>query len=135
NRPAPKDGTSVTVADVEPLLREIVKELPPNMKFEAIPNAKELTLEVVRPIVDEFLRSLPVPKDGVSVTVADVEPLLRGMVETLPAPKDGTSVTIDEVLEVLEPRIEASIAKAVLDVERRAQGVLERAVERIPKPK
>jgi len=129
DRPAPKDGTSVTLADVEPMLRQMVDALPP-----AEPG-KSVTLEDVRPIIDEFLRSLPVPKDGTSVTLADVEPMLRGMVAALPVPKDGTSVTIDEVLEVLEPRVEAAIAKAVLDVERRAQGVLERAVERMPKPK
>lgn len=48
---------------------------------------------------------------------------------------DGKSVTVDEVLGALEPRAEAAIAKAVLDVERRAQGVLERAIERLPVPK
>ena len=47
---------------------------------------------------------------------------------------DGRSVTAEEVAAALDPRIEAAIARAVLDVERRAQGVLERAVERMPKP-
>lgn len=128
-RPEPKDGASVTLADVEPMLRQMVDAIPP-----AEPG-KSVTLEEVRPIIDEFLHSLPLPKDGTSVAMADVEPVLRQMVAALPAPQDGKSVTIDEVLEVLEPRIEAAIAKAVLDVERRAQGVLERAVERMPKPK
>ena len=47
---------------------------------------------------------------------------------------DGHSVTVEEVTAALDSRIEAAIARAVLDVERRAQGVLERAVERMPKP-
>jgi integrin beta 3 len=47
---------------------------------------------------------------------------------------DGRSVTAEEVAAAIEPRIDAAIARAVLDVERRAQGVLERAVERMPRP-
>ena len=85
------------------------------------------------------LESRPAPQDGKSVTVDDVRPMVEALlderVKALPPPKDGTSVTIDEVLEALEPRVEAAIAKVMLDVERRAQGVLERAVERMPKPK
>lgn len=53
--------------------------------------------------------------------------------------QDGKSVTVDEVLAALLPRlqahVDAEVAKAVLDVERRAQGVLERAVAAIPKAK
>jgi integrin beta 3 len=47
--------------------------------------------------------------------------------------KDGASV--DEVLKAIEPRLNESLAQWALDFERRAQGVLERAVDRIPTPK
>lgn len=43
---------------------------------------------------------------------------------------DGRSVTVDDV----RPILDAEIAKACLDLERRAQGVLERAVARIETP-
>jgi hypothetical protein len=60
-------------------------------------------------------------------------------VAALPAPAPGKSVTVDEVLTALLPRlsdrIDADVAKALLDIERRAQGVLERAVAAFPKPR
>lgn len=44
--------------------------------------------------------------------------------------KDGDSVSVEDV----ERMVQARVAEWALDFERRAQGVLERAVERIPKP-
>lgn len=44
---------------------------------------------------------------------------------------DGTSVTVDQVM----PLLEASVAKWMLDWERRAQETLAKAIERIPVPK
>lgn len=44
---------------------------------------------------------------------------------------DGKSVTVEEVLSAIEP----SIAKWALDFERRAQDVLQRAVDQFPRPK
>lgn len=52
-----------------------------------------------------------------------------------PAGADGKSVTIDEVMAAVAPMFEARAAAWELDFERRAQGVLERAVDRLPKPK
>lgn len=97
----------------------------------------------IAPFADRLavIEARPAPQDGKSVALEDVRPLVAELVEdrmrTLPPPKDGEpgkSVTVGEVVEALEPRIEAAIARAVLDVERRAQGVLERAVERMPRP-
>lgn len=63
--------------------------------------------------------------------VAELPPAEKG--------EDGKSVTVEEVvaklLPALEDRFEAIVGKHVLDVERRAQGVLERAVAAIPKPR
>lgn len=44
---------------------------------------------------------------------------------------DGKSVTLDD----LRPMFETEMARALLDFERRAGDVLQRAIERIPKPK
>lgn len=49
--------------------------------------------------------------------------------------KDGESVTVEQVLEAVSPVMEAKMAMWALDFERRAQGVLERAIDRMPKPK
>jgi hypothetical protein len=47
--------------------------------------------------------------------------------------QDGAGV--EDVIKALEPRMNEAMAQWALDFERRAQGVLERAVDRIPVPK
>lgn len=196
--PRPQDGRSVTLADVEPLLRSMVDALPPAKDGK---DGKSVTVEDVRPLIEEAVsiavsvqvESLPPPKDGKSVELDEVLPLVAeavakhfeanpvrdgldadpaevarqvaeavaaipapkdgvdgpsvdevremvaAAVAAIPVPQDGKSVTVDEVVDALMPRIEdrieASVAKAALDFERRAQGVLERAIAAIPKPK
>ena len=90
--------------------------------------------------------------DGKSVTLEDVAPMIAEAVAkavaTIPTPTngidgkdgadgrdgrdgaDGTSVSVEDV----ERMVEGKVAGWALDFERRAQGVLERAVDRIPKP-
>ena len=62
-------------------------------------------------MVDEFLKSIPMPKDGE-----------RG--------QDGTSVSIEQVKEL----IENITTKWQLEFERRAYDILEKAVDKFPKP-
>lgn len=92
-------------------------------------------------------------KDGASVTADDVLPTLKQEVkrlfDALPVPKDGhdgkdgepgrdgadgKSVTVEEVQELLVTVNEATFAKWALEFERRAVDMMERAVERLPKP-
>lgn len=127
--PTPKDGTSVTKADVEPMLREMVDALPKPRDPDPV-DVGAVAVEAAKHLLDsEGLKALC---DLVATEAVAALP---------PAPKgeDGKSVTVDEVVAALLPRIEerfeAVVAKHVLDVERRAQGVLERAVAAIPKPK
>lgn len=47
----------------------------------------------------------------------------------------GWSVSADEVIASMSGVIDATIAKSLLDLERRAQGVLERAIDKMPLPK
>ena len=90
--------------------------------------------------------------DGKSVTLDDVAPMIAEAVAkavaAIPAPangkdgkdgsdglpgkdgQDGASVSVEDV----ERMVEGKVAGWALDFERRAQGVLERAVDRIPKP-
>lgn len=93
-QPAPKDGTSVTLDDVAPLITSAVERA-----VGALPqpqDGKSVTLDDVRPLVAEAVAEIPAPKDGASVTVAEVEPLIDSAVEraiaALPAPKDGVGV-------------------------------------------
>lgn len=76
-------------------------------------------------------------KDGSSVAVDDVLPtLLAAIPDPIPGKdgepgKDGTSVTIEDVKGLLE----SYISTWALDFERRAQDILQRAIERIPAPR
>lgn len=72
-------------------------------------------------------------KDGASLD--DIRELVTEAVKAIPTPKDGESVTVDQVMDALAPAVEAKMASWALDFERRAQGVMERAIERMPKPK
>lgn len=72
-------------------------------------------------------------KDG--ATAEEIREIVAEAVKAIPVPKDGESVTVDQVLETLAPAMEAKMASWALDFERRAHGVLERAVDRMPKPK
>ena len=84
------------------------------------------------------LESRPPPQDGKSVTVEEFRGLLTEIVDdrikTMPAPKDGEpgkSVTLEEVRTCLD----AELATWALGFERRAQDVLQRAIDRMPPPK
>lgn len=81
--PAPRDGTSVTLDDVLPLI------------------AGE---------VERAVGALPAPRDGTSVTIDDVRPLLDAAIEALPAPKDGTSITLDDVAPLIAGEVERAVA-------------------------
>lgn len=90
-----------------PLLERIA-QLEARQMPEAIKgdDGESVDMAAVTAQVAEYLATIPKPEDGKSVTVADLEPVLRGMSDSW-----------------------------ALDFERRAQGVLERAAGRIPKPK
>jgi hypothetical protein len=72
------------------------------------------------------------------VSSEEVRDLVEGRIKSLDFPEpqkgekgdDGKSVNLDDV----RPMLEAEVAKWALDFERRASGVLERAVDKLPKP-
>ncbi len=91
--PEPKageDGKSMTIEQIQPLIDQAVKALPPAAA------GKSVTLEEVRPLIAEAVAALPPALPGKSVTVAELEPVVRAEVEravkALPAPKDGAGV-------------------------------------------
>lgn len=86
-----KDGQSVTIEDVRPLLKEMVDEMPKPQ------DGKSVTVEDIEPIIAEAVNKavseIPPAKDGKSVTVEDVLPLITEEISKkiaeIPAPKDG----------------------------------------------
>lgn len=78
--PAPKDGSSVTLDDVRPIIDKAV----------------ELICEDAEKAISEAVSAIPAPKDGsngTSVTVEDVRPIIEAEIERavkqIPTPKDG----------------------------------------------
>lgn len=136
--PVPRDGESIKPEDVRPMLTDMVKAEVD--KIERPKDGESVPIEAVQRMVDEAVGRIDKPKDGKDgATAEEVRELVRAAVADIPPAKDGKSVDADELADALMPRladrIQSAIDKAVLDVERRAQGVLERAVANIPKPK
>lgn len=146
--PQPKDGASVSLADIEPMIRSAIGEA-----VAALPkpeDGRSVTLADVEPLITkEVARAvgeLPAPKDGASVTIADVEPVIAAAVDAavaaMPKPENGKSVTLADV----EPFLLAEIGKAVAalpppelgksvtvaDVEPIILSAVERAVAALP---
>ncbi len=94
--PVPKDGTSVTLDDVRPIIEEAVKMLPP------APAGQDVDMDEVNALVTRTLEEWPKPKDGESVTIEQVQPLIAKEVETavkaIPVPKDGAGLA-DAVID------------------------------------
>jgi hypothetical protein len=78
-------------------------------------NGKSITIDDVRPVIDDFLKSIPLPQNG-----RDGE---RGL--------DGKSVTVEDVL----PHFQQAFDKWALDFERRAQDIHTRLLSTFDKPK
>lgn len=111
NLPVPKDGQSVTVEDVAPLISVVVAE---SFKRIRLPeDGKSVTIDELVPVVDETVAravaAIPVPKDGTSVTIDDVLPIIDAAVKAIPIPKDGTSVTPDQVIPALSAQLDLAI--------------------------
>lgn len=116
--PAPEKGEpgeSVTIDDVRPIVEELVAAIPPAKDGIDGQDGKSVTLEDIQPIIDEAVKSIPVPKDGKD-----------GVDGT-----DGIAPTADEVAKSME----GLFSKWALEFERKADLVLEKSVDRLPKPK
>jgi hypothetical protein len=88
--PVPQDGKSVTVEELEPVVKAAV-----DAAVEAIelPEPEKVDLEQLKAIVQGVVRELPVPQDGKSVTLEELQPVVLEAVQKavgdLPPPKDG----------------------------------------------
>lgn len=122
-------------------LDEVVKDIADTVKEsvgEAIASVKARYDARIKEL-EEKIDAIPKPEkgeDGTSVTIEDVKPLIEEAVAAIeiPAPtdgKDGVAPTADEVAKAME----GIFSKWALDFERKADGVLSKAIEAIPKPK
>lgn len=115
-----KDGESVTLEDVSPLIAdEVAKAVA---QIPAPRDGESVDLDQVKGLVAEAVAALPAPQDGKSVTVDDVAPLLADQVAkavaALPVPKDGESVPVDQVQRM----IDEAVTKAVSAMDRPKDG-------------
>ncbi len=128
--PAPADGQSVTIDDVAPMIRDevakAVAEVPPAKDGESV------TVDDVRPVLAELVSKavadLPKPQPGKDADMDALRGYLDGLVKSLELPK-GPSV--DEVAATFERRF----SDLTLSWERQARDILEKAADRMPKPK
>lgn len=128
--PAPADGQSVTIDDVAPMIRDevakAVAEVPPAKDGESV------TVDDVRPVLAELVSKavadLPKPQPGKDADMDALRSHLDGLVKSLELPK-GPSV--DEVAATFERRF----SDLTLSWERQARDTLEKAADRMPKPK
>jgi len=113
--PVPKDGKSVTVDDVTPVLQELVSsavaEIPvpkDGKDFDPV-----MLKQAVEEAVSEAVAAIPVPQDGKGVTVDDIQPMIQELVKKavadLPAPKDGK----DFDPATLKQAVELAVREAV----------------------
>ena len=119
------DGKSVSIEDLEPVVERLVVE---RVKAE-----KAVLFDHVAETVSAEFAKIPVPKDG--EPGRDGEKGAAGdRGEKGDAGRDGAdgkSVTVDDVT----PMVEAVVARHLLDFERRAYDLIQRAVDKIPAPK
>lgn len=98
----------------EYLVKSIVDVIPKSENGKDGVDGKSITIDDVKPMVDEFLKSIPIPQNG--------KDGIDG--------KDGQSVTIEQVKEL----VENVTTKWQLEFERRAYDIIEKAVDKFPKP-
>lgn len=128
--PAPKDGKSVTVDDVKPLLSDLVKEaveaLPaPKDGKDADPVDMDNVKSLIGDAVKEAVGALPLPKDGKDADPVDMDALARQIDEKLtvgmnhyretvmaiPLPKDGKSITVDDVRPIIVDLVKETVGE------------------------
>ncbi|MET3459817.1 phage portal protein [Variovorax atrisoli] len=113
------DGASVTVADLEPLVSDVVAKaiaLIPAPKEESTFPAEEVR-RMVEEEVEKSFSAIPRPKDGEpgrSVTAEELAPMVTDevakAVAAIPAPKDGESVPVEEVKKMIDEAVAAAVA-------------------------
>ena len=101
--PVPRDGKSVTVDDITPVLQELVSnavaEIPAPQDGKDFDPA--MLKQAVEEAVSEAVAAIPVPQDGKSVTTEDVQPMIQELVSaSMPELPDVKSL-VNEAIAAL----------------------------------
>lgn len=128
--PSAEPGSSVTVDDVAPLIRDeiakAVADIPKAMDGQSV------TPEDVRPLLVELVgdavKALPVPENGKD---ADMDVLRSHLGELVKSVQLPAVPTVDEVAGSFERRF----SDLTLSWERQARDTFEKAADRMPLPK
>ncbi|EOZ7570205.1 phage gp6-like head-tail connector protein [Enterobacter hormaechei] len=101
--PVPRDGKSVTVDDITPVLQELVSnavaEIPAPKDGKDFDPA--MLKQAVEEAVSEAVAAIPVPQDGKSVTTEDVQPMIQELVSaSMPELPDVKSL-VNEAIAAL----------------------------------
>ena len=120
--PAPRDGKSVTVDEITPVLQELVSnavaEIPVPKDGKDFEPA--MLKQVVEEAVSEAVAAIPVPKDGKSVTTEDVQPMIQELVSaSMPELPDVKSLVNEAIaaLPAAEPGKDGENGRDALSLE------------------
>jgi hypothetical protein len=135
-----------------PVLSKIVDSAIERLRVEIEQKIPQIDVDEVALKAAELV---PVPengKDGESVTIDDVRPIIEELVKSIPVPadgkdgidgkdgthgrngadgKDGVSPTAEDVAKAMDHRF----SEWALGFERKADDLFQRAIDRMPKPK
>lgn len=122
--PVPKDGEDGKSVSIDDVLPELQKMLA------AIELPQPASIEDIKPIIDagiaEAIKALPAPD------ISEIFNRVDDAIKSIPAPKDPDPVpTVEQVAGAME----GMFSKWALDFERKADNVLQRAIDKIPLPK
>lgn len=131
---APADGKD---ADPE-VIRSMVVEEVAKVEVPAGKDGQSVTIDDVRPLIEEMVAALPPAAPGKDADPVEVAALiLEDVAKLIPIPADGKSVTIEEVLPHLEKMVEA-LPKAVngkdADPAEVAALIVEDVAKLVPRP-
>lgn len=105
--PVPKDGKSVTVDDIQPMIQELVRKAVADIP--APKDGKDFDPATLNQAVDQAvskaIEAIPVPQDGKSVTPEDVRPMIQELVTaSIPELPDVKSL-VSEAVALLPPAV------------------------------
>ena len=120
--PVPRDGKSVTVDEITPVLQELVSnavaEIPVPKDGKDFDPA--MLKQAVEEAVSEAVAAIPVPQDGKSVTTEDVQPMIQELVSaSMPELPDVKSLVNEAIaaLPAAEPGKDGENGRDALSLE------------------
>lgn len=133
--PVPKDGEPGKDCDMEAvktMVSEVVAAIPAPVNGKDGEPGKDgasVTIEDVRPIIDEAIKTIRAEADAAIEKAINAIPVPKDGIDGAPG-KDGNSVTIEDISGTLE----LSVSRWALEFERRAQDTIQRALDKIVQP-